>query len=558
MLSTLRASAGSPGPAALRLILAATVALGLYLLFFHRLAERDLWSSHEGRAAMNGQTLVDGGDWRLPALLDGTPELQKPPLYYWLVALTASTRGGTVDALSVRLPATVTALLTLGLLLFLGWRLGRWRLGVMTAVILATTVSFPMLARTGRIDMPLTLAVSTTIVAFHLAGKANAGPGRGGLLLGGYAALAAGILLKGPIAVVLPAAVLLVQAVVERRAGRLGLWWGIPLVLLLAAPWFVYAHVATDGLFTKEFFWYHNLMRGLGGSTLRTHPWWVYGPQLAWGFLPWSLLLPVAGWWCWRNRAWREDAEMRLGLIWLLTVLVVLSCSAFKRADYLLPAFPGAALFLASVVCKVSGLSPGHDAGKADGGPVLSTQYSVLSTQYLPQASSRGVLSTQYPVLSTRYAPQVSSRGVLSPQSSVLSPQSSLAVVAMLSCLGWFVYVEWLLPLEEPRHECRSFAEAIRGLAPAPESVTLFRSDAHALEFHLGRPYAIFVEWRQLAERLAQPGRHYVVMPPAWLAECRQALPDFGLEEVLRNTTRAGGPHDRPLVLLRADSYFSR
>lgn len=146
MLSTLRASAGSPGPAALRLILAATVALGLYLLFFHRLAERDLWSSHEGRAAMNGQTLVDGGDWRLPALLDGTPELQKPPLYYWLVALTASTRGGTVDALSVRLPATVTALLTLGLLLFLGWRLGRWRLGVMTAVILATTVSFPMLA----------------------------------------------------------------------------------------------------------------------------------------------------------------------------------------------------------------------------------------------------------------------------------------------------------------------------------------------------------------------------------------------------------------------------
>src|SRR5690349_13008414 len=49
-------------------------------LFFHRLGDRDLWSSHEARAAMNAQTILDDGDWLLPHLYDGQPELQKPPL----------------------------------------------------------------------------------------------------------------------------------------------------------------------------------------------------------------------------------------------------------------------------------------------------------------------------------------------------------------------------------------------------------------------------------------------------------------------------------------------
>src|SRR5438874_12104760 len=79
-------------------------------LFFCRLADRDLWSSHEARAGMDAQTLLEDG-WGLPRLFDGRPELQKPPLYYWLVAAVARVRGGPVDAWAVRLPAAGSALL---------------------------------------------------------------------------------------------------------------------------------------------------------------------------------------------------------------------------------------------------------------------------------------------------------------------------------------------------------------------------------------------------------------------------------------------------------------
>jgi Dolichyl-phosphate-mannose-protein mannosyltransferase len=593
MLSALRTSAGGPKSTAMRLTLLAATALGLYLLFFHRLTDRDLWSSHEARAAMNAQTLLDTGDWGLPALFDTTPELQKPPLYYWLVALSAAAQGGTVDALSVRLPATLSALLCLGLFLFLGFRCGRFRLGVVTALVLATALSFPTFARTGRIDMPLTLTVSVAIIGLHRARQTNDARERFGLLLAAYAAIAAGILLKGPIGLVLPAAVLLVQAVIERRLGKLGLWWGLPLVLLLTAPWFVWAHLRTDGEFTRVFFWYHNVQRGLGGSQLRAHPWWFYGPQLTWGFLPWSLLLPAAGWWCWKRKAWRSDAELRLGLIWLLTVLVVLSFARFKRADYLLPAYPGAALFLGCVLQSFGAVGAGRGtvgAGRgtvgAQGDPCRGLGWVAVGRSLRGQPTAE--LGNPFRV-KTGHLPR---RGYISQpwvDRAAIYPRGrdpsthegatpthgadtydgpgthgygwlnlGLTTIVTLCCLGQLVYVEWILPREEPRREFQRFARQIRQLAPQPESVTLFRTEAHTLAFHLGRPLTILVEWQHLADRLTQPGCHYIVMPPEWLEECRQTLPRLPLEEVLRNTTLAGGRHERPLVLLRSPGSLSK
>src|SRR5260370_20958225 len=51
-------------------------------LFFFRLGDRDLTSSHEARAAHDAQTILTTGDWGLPRLFHGKVELQKPPLSY--------------------------------------------------------------------------------------------------------------------------------------------------------------------------------------------------------------------------------------------------------------------------------------------------------------------------------------------------------------------------------------------------------------------------------------------------------------------------------------------
>ncbi len=136
-----------------------------YLLFFHRLADRDLWSSHEARAGMDAQTVLDDGAWGLPHLFSGEPELQKPPLYYWLVAAIAWLRGGAVDAWAVRLPAAGAALLTVLALAAFGRARGRVVAGLTAALVLATALHFTWLARIGRIDMPLCLTVGVAVGA---------------------------------------------------------------------------------------------------------------------------------------------------------------------------------------------------------------------------------------------------------------------------------------------------------------------------------------------------------------------------------------------------------
>ncbi len=309
-------------------------------LFLYGLGDRDLLSSHEARAAQNAQSVLSGGHWMLPRLFDGHVELQKPPLYYWLVALGGAIGGG-VGPWAVRLPAALSAL---GCVLFvhlIGCRTGRPRAGYFAALAMATCVYFTWMARVGRIDMPLTFALTVALGSFHIGRTVP--PGRRWFFLG-FTALGFGVLLKGPIALVLPA---IVWATQGRAAWRSLPWWGLPWTLLIAAPWFVWANLETGGRLWEVFFWYHNVERGLGGAeTLKTHPWWFYGPACAIDLLPWSVALPPIAWALLRRPDLRADPLARLGAGWFLAVLAFLSCMSFKRADYLLPAYPGFALLL--------------------------------------------------------------------------------------------------------------------------------------------------------------------------------------------------------------------
>src|SRR5262249_5446174 len=171
-----------------------------------------------------------------------------------------------------------------------GW--GRSQDGLLAAAILATAVHFTWLARVGPIAMPLTCAVCASLVSFYLAERDDPGALRRlGLLLAAYVCLAAAVLLKGPIGIVLPAAAFGAHLLCEgelplpwqlrhwrKLAHRLGLWWGLPLVAALTVPWFWYADRATGGELLRVCDWHPNVERGLGGSGLRGHRWWFDAP----------------------------------------------------------------------------------------------------------------------------------------------------------------------------------------------------------------------------------------------------------------------------------------
>lgn len=467
-------------------------------LFFYRLGERDLTSSHEARAAQNAATIINEGQWGLPRLVNQRIELQKPPLYYWTVALLAWLQGGVVDAVAVRLPAALAALATVLCLYLLCWYRNRPTAGFMAAIFLATFMHFTWLGRVGRIDMPLTLAVCLALGGFYFGTCRRR---EGGLawpwFLLAYLAVALGILLKGPIAVVLPAvvggALLLLETISQSSPNKdrtwslrcSTLWWGIPLMLVITAPWFIWANIQTCNRLFEVFFWYHNVERGLGGSNLGTHPWWFYGPRLVLDLLPWSLAMPLAGWYCWRRRLWNQDMEGRFGFVWLIAILVFLSLMRFKRADYLLPAYPGAALWLGC-----------------------------LAERWLRERQG---------TVSRRLA-------------------WSFGFVLIGLVVGWGFYFS--SPAQGSSY--RPFAADIR--RHTQKHVIFFRAEAHELVFYVGQPMDTILEWENLDIWASSPTQTYFVMPVECARDWPKHLQKGRLEEVLRTPDSV----PRPLVLLRS------
>ena len=514
------ATARLTGPGILRLaaIVAASVVV-LWLLFFDGLADRDLWSSHEARAAQNAQSILDSGDWGMPRLYDGRAETQKPPLYYWLVAVFAKLADRPVDAWAVRLPAALSAVTLIVLVGGFLWLHGRRRCAFFAAVLLATMIHFTWLGRVGRIDMPLALTVTMAIGCLVLAAggcgsatiSATSRRWRIAWAIPAYLALSAAVLLKGPIGLVLPTVAVTAwlfsnasrscpnRVPWQRRLADMGLWWGLPLVAVITVPWFLYANGRTDGQFLSEFLWKHNLHRGLGGdATLEAHPIWFYLVRLWPDWFPWSLLLPFAVVSLIKSRAWRDDDCLRFGLATLLPMALFLSLMRFKRADYLLPAYPAAAIVLACVLDRWSSVSA---------------------------AWRRSVVA-------------------------------ATIVTVLTTAAGWYGYVRWYLPRLEPSRQHHTFASAIRRYAPRPQIVLLFRIEAHALVHHLGRPIDRIVEWENLDIWACQPMPVYVVMRPIDAADWPRHLEAGRLYPVVSNWRLAGGRHEKPLWLLCTQPVF--
>lgn len=462
-------------------------------LFFQGIGTRELWASHEARAAQNAQRVLDGGDWLLPRLYDGQVELQKPPGFYWLVATAGWLRDG-VDPYAVRLPAALAGTLTVLMVWRYLHRRGRPLAAFVAGACLASAVHFTGTARIGRIDVPLACAV-TAIMLLGRSGPVASTPRMGAALTGLVTGVA--LLLKGPVGVVLPATALMLNWQIDRVRWRDQTSFVLivgAVALAIAAPWFLWANRETHGEWFRVFFLYHHMNRAFGGSdALAGHPWWFYLPRFAGDFLPWTPLVLMALW----RRTWRGDPEARFGLVWLAAMVAVLSLSRFKRADYLLPAYAGAAIFL---------------------GCALERWYQSRSRRVRRRAAY------------------------------------SFAVTLALLPAGWLVFDHLVTSKEEAARAQASFARRIREAAPAPQPVLFFRAESHLLAYHLGRPVHTLVEWSDLGAQLQAGGRHFVVTRAEYADEVRRQVRVPCALVVRSEDVTRGSPH-RPLVVLRIDSH---
>jgi 4-amino-4-deoxy-L-arabinose transferase-like glycosyltransferase len=307
----------------------------------------------EGRYAQIPREMLASGNWVVPTL-QGEPYLDKPPLLYWLVALSYRAFGVSPDA--ARLVPAVCVHLTILAVYLLGRRSVGERPAFWAALLLSVAPGFVGIARLLLLDGLLVLCVTLSVIAGFEA--VRTGRMKLAWWLASAVASGLGFLTKGPISEVLLFVPLWAFGLLT--TGRLFAAAKVRHYALFAAvvvavnlPWYVgiYRH---EPAFLRHFFWDHNVMRFLQPFD-HLQPVWYYAPILLAGLLPGTVLfafylrgLLVGG---------PDAAAVRspAGGFWLLAggwCVAFFSVSGSKLPTYILPAYPFLCLALGEFVAR--------------------------------------------------------------------------------------------------------------------------------------------------------------------------------------------------------------
>ncbi|HXI12894.1 MAG TPA: glycosyltransferase family 39 protein [Thermoanaerobaculia bacterium] len=327
---------------------------------------RDLFVGDETKYSQIIREMRSADSFFVPRL-NGSPYTHKPPLHFWMIYLLAIPFG----ALSIW-PYVIPSLVAFVAMLFLMRRLGEEFFpasdaGMISAFIFATSFLAWGLAQTARMDLSFIFCISLTALLLK---RFIDGENPRDLYLSAVVT-GIGIMIKGPMAFVIPLFLMVLQRFRRKslpRASYLGAFLiaaGIPLL------WLIPAVIIGGGEFAREILITQNVGRAVGSWVHRSPP-WFYVIRAPLTFFPWFLLAVIALLTLYRTR---ERAGAVLSPIsgnamflvhWVIAVLVPFSLISGKLDIYMLPAFPPLALLMGDFVARRSGDSWARAAFRAN------------------------------------------------------------------------------------------------------------------------------------------------------------------------------------------------
>ncbi len=355
-----------------------------FILYFVNLGRWDLWVPDEPRYAQIAKEMVNGGDWILMHL-NGKVYGDKPPLFFWLIALSSFLWQG-FTSFSVRFPSALFGTLTVLLTFFIGKRLYSSWVGFFSGLILATSLQFAHLSTRANIDATLTFFTTASLLCFFLwyqnrsphpfdsaQGRPSPLPDgersltlqsfsdgaeevRGNLsIYGFYISMAFATLAKGPIGFILPLLVSLIYLLVQKDFNEMKrMKWvpGIPLLLAIVLAWYLPAVLSGGKVYLEENLFRHTTEAYRKGWT-HANPIYYYLYIFPGGFMPWIFFLPSAIGYGWSRAVIGKKKEFLFLVVWCAVIFTFFSLSKSKRALYLLPLYPAASLMVGKFWCDL-------------------------------------------------------------------------------------------------------------------------------------------------------------------------------------------------------------
>ena len=356
---------------ALLLLLIASVAF-----IFFGLGNYPLIDVDETRYAVMARDMVINNNWN-DLLLNGEPFLEKPPLYFWLVAASVKIFNS-LTPFAARFPIGLSAALLVFATYFVGKKAVGIKFGLFSALILLSSVFYLIFAHIAILDMVLTVTMALTLYCGFLAtiSKNKAQTCYWFLF---YTFMALGFLAKGILAIAFPVIIMFCYCLITKQLKEvfrpINLIPGILVFVLISLPWHIIMYKHYGYTFIQEYYLKHHFARFINSAELgRKQPLLFFVPVFMAGFFPWIITF-IYGFFkaCKRYfERFKSSTESNLFLkllapisvendfqklllfsfIYFLVIFCVLSISSTKLPTYILPAFPAAAFITAFVWCR--------------------------------------------------------------------------------------------------------------------------------------------------------------------------------------------------------------
>ena len=292
--------------------------------------------------------MLETGNW-VDIRFQEEPRYKKPVGIYWIQAATAELSGYAANAplWIYRLPSVLGAVLTVLFTYGIGATLGTKRAGLFAGLLAASTMLLGFEARIAKTDAMLcatVLAAEFALARAYVDRSRTRSFPRNALF---WTAMGIGILIKGPITVLVAGLTLLAISAKERSTS---LWRslspvkGVVWMLLLALPWLIAIGWISGGSFFTQAVGRDMLGKVASGQESHGAPPGVHLLVALGTFWPLSVLAPLAVVQAWKSR--REPAIFFL-IAWALPGWIVFEAVATKLPNYVLPFMPALAVLIA-------------------------------------------------------------------------------------------------------------------------------------------------------------------------------------------------------------------
>ncbi len=318
-------------------------------LLFSNIWGQPVYILDEAKNASCAREMFDRGDFIVPTFNEDI-RTDKPPLHYFFMMLSYKLFG--INEFSARFFSSFFGVLTVLLTYVLAKRFFNGTVAMGSALVLLSSLHFNLQFHFAVPDPYLIFFITIALCAFFIALEEH----RPNVFYVFYAALALGVLCKGPVAIALPGLIALLYLIFSKqltfeKLKIMRIPSGALLFLLIAVPWFVLVGQATENQWLESFFFKHNVSRF--NKTMEGHggPFYITPLFALIGLLPFSIFAPQAFY-----VALKKDYKTQPLILFSLLVVGVFiaffSISQTKLPNYIVPMYPFFAIILAYFISE--------------------------------------------------------------------------------------------------------------------------------------------------------------------------------------------------------------